>query len=62
MPVIICVALAVSYSCYVSRSRPGRIASVNNLKQIGLAFPIGHNEFAGQFSITGSVVVPNLER
>jgi hypothetical protein len=35
-----------------------RINCVSNLKQVGLAFRMGRNDFNGQFTLTGNAVLP----
>ena len=44
-----------------SSSGRQRINCVGNLKQIGLAFRMGRNDFNGQFTLTGNVVVPKIQ-
>jgi hypothetical protein len=44
-----------------SRSGHQRINCVSNLKQIGLTFRMGRNDFNGQFTLTGSVAIPKIQ-
>ena len=43
-----------------STSRHQRINNVSNRKQVGLAFRMGRNDLNAQFTLTGSVVTPNI--
>ena len=50
---VIGVAATFSYYRHASDSGRQRINCVSNRTQIGLAFRMSHNDFGGQFSITG---------
>jgi hypothetical protein len=66
---VICIAVligaAVSLGCLLAYRYAGgpthqRLNSVSNLKQIGLAFRVGRNDFNAPFSATGAVASPNI--
>ena len=64
LAVLICAVLAIGgFLTYRHTSSSGhqRINSVSNLRQIGLAFRLGRNDFKGQFVLTGNVVVPKIQ-
>ena len=64
LAILMCAAVTV---CCLLAHRHGisfghqRINCVSNFKQIGLAFGMGRNDFNGQFTLTGSVVVPKIQ-
>jgi hypothetical protein len=61
LTVLMCVAVTVGCLLayrHSSSSRHQRINSVSNLKQVGLSFRMGRNDFNGPFTLTGSVVMP----
>jgi hypothetical protein len=59
--VVACLAAVIMYR-HESSSRRQRIAAVAGLKQIGLALRMDKNDFNGRFSITGSVMTPNIPK
>jgi len=57
MCVVATVGCLLAYRHSNSSGRQ-RMNSVSNLKQVGLTFRMGRNDFNGPFTLTGSVVMP----
>jgi len=64
LAVLMCVVVTIGcLFAYRHSSSSGhqRNNCPSNLKQIGLAFRTGRNDFNGQFILTGNVVAPKIQ-